>query len=90
MMNKELQQKINRVLRRSVRYAFDHPDSVMPYVRAHAQAMEDAVMKAHIDLYVTAFTEDLGEKGRQAVTRLFELAREKQIIPNHHKNIFID
>lgn len=85
-----LQQKIDRVLRRSVRYAFDHPTSVMPYVRAHAQAMEDAVMKAHIDLYVTAYTEDLGEKGREAVARLFEMAREKQIIPNHHKKIFID
>lgn len=85
-----LQQKINRVLRRSVSFAFEHPEAVMPFVRAHAQAMEDAVMKAHIELYVTPYTVDLGEKGRQAVTRLFELAREKQIIPNHHKNIFID
>lgn len=86
----EVQQKINRVLHRSVAYAFAHPDAVMPFVRAHAQAMEDAVMRAHIDLYVTNYTLDLGERGRAAVSRLFELARAQALIPGSEKNIFID
>lgn len=85
----EVQQKINRVLRRSVAYAFEHPDVVMPFVRAHAQAMEDAVMQAHINLYVTDYTLDLGAKGRDAVQQMFRIAHEKGVISTYEKNFFI-
>jgi 1,4-dihydroxy-6-naphthoate synthase len=84
----DVQQKMNRVMRRSVEYAFAHPEEVMPFVREHAQAMDDAVMRAHIDLYVTDFTVDLGEKGRDAVQAMFRIAREKHIIPNNAEKIF--
>lgn len=85
-----LQQALNRVMRRSVEYAFAQPADVMPFVRAHAQAMEDAVMQAHIDLYVTRYTVDLGEAGRGAVRQMFQIARDKQIIPDYNENIFIN
>lgn len=86
----DVKQAVNRVMRRSVAYALAHPESVMPYVRQHAQAMEDAVMQAHIDLYVTNYTADLGEKGRAAVQHMFRLAWEKQIIPDYNKFFFIN
>jgi len=86
----DIQQKINRVMRRSVEYAFAHPDEVMPFVRAHSQAMEDTVMQAHINLYVTAYTIDLGEKGRDAVQQMFRIAQEKGVISTYEKNIFTD
>jgi 1,4-dihydroxy-6-naphthoate synthase len=68
----EVQQKVNRVMARSVDYAFEHRESVMPYVRAHAQEMDVKVMHAHIDLYVNHFTKDLGVKGRAAVLYLLK------------------
>lgn len=86
----EDQAKINRVMRRSVEYAFAHPSEVMPFVRAHAQAMDDAVMQAHIDLYVSQFTVDLGTRGRAAILEMFRIAEAQQIIPNYDKNIFLN
>jgi 1,4-dihydroxy-6-naphthoate synthase len=86
----EDQAKINRVMRRSVEYAFAHPTEVMPFVRAHAQAMEDAVMQAHIDLYVSPFTVDLGTRGRAAILEMFRIAEAQQIIPNYDKKIFLN
>lgn len=77
----EIQQKINRVMRRSVEYAFANPDDVMPFVRAHAQAMDDAVMQAHIQLYVTQYTLDLGEKGWQAVREMLRIGQRKGVSP---------
>lgn len=85
----EVQEKVNRVMRRSVEYAFAHPDDVMPFVRSYAQAMDDAVMRAHIDLYVTTFTADLGVEGRNAVEAMFKMAKEKGIIPAAPSAIFI-
>jgi 1,4-dihydroxy-6-naphthoate synthase len=86
----EVQQTIGRVLRRSVAYAFAHPDASRPYVRAHAQAMDDAVMQAHIDLYVTDYTLDLGEKGRRAVQHMFDVAEQQGIIPAYRRDFFAE
>jgi 1,4-dihydroxy-6-naphthoate synthase len=37
--------------------------------------MDEAVMRQHIDLYVNAYSIDLGEAGRRAVERLLEVHR---------------
>lgn len=70
----ELQKKIDRVLRRSIEFAFKNPAEVMPFVRVNAQEMEESVMKQHIELYVNDYSIDLGEKGRNAVRYFFEKA----------------
>lgn len=85
----ETQRRINRIMRRSVEYAFENPQDVMPYVRNYAQAMDDAVMRAHIELYVTQFTADLGREGRNAVEAMFKLAKDKKIIPAVPADLFI-
>jgi 1,4-dihydroxy-6-naphthoate synthase len=89
-MDLETQQKVNRVLRRSVEFAFANPSSSMPYTRAHAQEMSDDVMKQHIKLYVNDFSIDLGTRGRAAVEHLFLVAHEKSIVPKFEENIFLN
>jgi 1,4-dihydroxy-6-naphthoate synthase len=76
----QLLQKINRCIRRSVEYAFVNRSDVMPYVRAHAQEMDENVMQKHIDLYVNEFSVDLGIEGKEAVELLFKKALEKKLI----------
>lgn len=85
-----VQQKVDRVLRRSVAYAQAHPESSLDYVRQHAQEMDPAVMYQHIGLYVNDFTLNLGEEGRGAVERLFGLARERALIPPAAMGIFVE
>lgn len=82
--------KINRVMRRSVEYAFANPRDVMPFVRTHAQTMEDAVMQAHINLYVSHFTVNLGAIGREAVRTMFEAVHMEGIEGDVEKNIFLN
>jgi 1,4-dihydroxy-6-naphthoate synthase len=85
-----VKQKVNRVLRKSVEYAFAHPKVSLPYVREHAQEMSEEVMYKHIDLYVNEFSVDLGKEGRRAVEILFARAKENGIIPVSEENIFLD
>lgn len=61
------------LLRQSVQFAFDHPDASKDYVTCHAQEMDEAVMKSHIDLYVNDFTLDLGEKGKAAIEKMYSV-----------------
>ena len=71
-----LRQKVDRVLKQSVQYAFDHPTASRDYVKKHAQEMDETVMQNHIALYVNAYTLDLGKTGRAAIERLIDVSRE--------------
>lgn len=83
----ELKQKINRVLRKSVEYAFKNPKSSLPFVKQHAQEMSEEVMYKHIDLYVNKYSVDLGKEGKRAVQLLFDKAIEQNIIPKTSEKI---
>ncbi len=72
--------KLNRVLFRSVQYAMKHPYDAMPFVRANAQEMDEAVIEKHINLYVNDYTLSLGTRGRVALTYLLEIARERNLV----------
>jgi 1,4-dihydroxy-6-naphthoate synthase len=85
-----LQQKINRVIGKSIEFAFSNPGSSMPYVREHAQAMDEEVMKKHIDLYVNKFSVDLGEEGRKAVELMFNKAKELKLFDFGKEKLIID
>jgi 1,4-dihydroxy-6-naphthoate synthase len=85
----EVKQRVNRVLRRSVEYAFANRAASLPYVRAHAQEMSEDVMYKHIDLYVNEYSVDLGAEGRRAVELLFERARATGVIPQLPGDLFL-
>ena len=69
-LDAHLSHLIEELIRESILFARRYPEKVMPYVRAHAQEMEDSVMQAHIDLYVNDFSLDLGDEGHTAILRL--------------------
>ena len=86
----EVQQKMERVMRRSVQFAFAHPLASYDFVAQHAQEMDETVRQKHIDLYVNSFTKALGNDGRAAVEMLFEMANERSIIPRYTSKIFLN
>ena len=86
----EVKQAVNRVLRRSVEYAFANRTASLPYVREHAQEMSEDVMYRHIDLYVNQYSIDLGAEGRHAVELLFERAGATGLIPEVKEDLFLD
>lgn len=85
----ELKNKVNRVIRKSIDYAFAKPKSSLSFVKEHAQAMSEEVMYKHIDLYVNNFSIDLGNRGREAVQLLFDKAQEKGLINKIKQQLFL-
>ena len=85
----QVKRAVNRVMRRSVEYAFAHREASLPFVRAHAQAMSDEVMYKHIDLYVNEYSVDLGPDGRRAVRVLFDRAHASGIMPRASADLFL-
>jgi 1,4-dihydroxy-6-naphthoate synthase len=85
----DVQRKVNRVMRRSVEYAFANRDASLSFVRANAQEMSEAVMYQHIDLYVNDYSVDLGPEGRRAVEVLFERANRAGVVPVAPADLFL-
>ena len=77
----DIRHKINRILRRSVEYALQNPNDSLPFVRQHAQSMDESVMQSHIRLYVNDFSVDLGLKGREAIDTLYAKGAQKLLFP---------
>jgi 1,4-dihydroxy-6-naphthoate synthase len=72
---------IDEAIRRSLRFAREHESEIIGYVREHAFEMDDDVMRAHIGLYVNAFSDDVGDAGIAAVEDLFARAASAHVIP---------
>ena len=80
---------VNKILFESIKYAFDNPDTSMPFVAKHAQEMDPIVMKSHIDLYVNTYSQELGEKGRNAIFSLFRIVNP-EITNSELSELFVE
>ena len=85
-----LQQKINRVMKRSVEYAMTHPADSWDFTKLHAQETSEAVILEHIRLYVNEFSRDLGATGKKAIGELYKRAEEQKIMPKFPEKIFVE
>jgi len=86
----EIQQKVNRVLRRSIDYAFENPTAGLSFIKKYAQEMDEDVMFKHIELYVNDFTKDLGELGKKSIKMLLNKAVELKFVDAIPDDIFIN
>ncbi|MDT8391657.1 MAG: 1,4-dihydroxy-6-naphthoate synthase [Lentisphaeria bacterium] len=64
---------VERAIRASLIYARKHPDVSRPYIRSLAGEMDDAVIDAHIKLYVNDYSLSLGPDAQRVIERLEEL-----------------
>jgi 1,4-dihydroxy-6-naphthoate synthase len=71
----EVFQEIEQAIAKSIRWAYAHRDECLPYIRQHAQEMDEHVLAAHINLYVNEFSLQLGDEGRAAVQELLHRGR---------------
>ncbi len=84
-----IKEKLNRILRASVEYAFANPTSGLEFIKSHAQEMSIEVMYKHIDLYVNKYSVSLGKEGRSAIEIMFNKAQDMGFIPKTDKNLFL-
>ena len=87
-MPAELKSKLSRILKASVDFAFQNPESSKDFIREHSVEIDDEVINKHIALYVNEYSKSLGSKGKDAINFLFEYGLSKKIISQIPENIF--
>jgi 1,4-dihydroxy-6-naphthoate synthase len=85
----DIAQKVNRVLRRSLEYAYKDSFASYDFVAGNAREMDSTIMNNHIKLFVNEYTLVLGPTGREAILELFRIAGDKGVIPALPERIFL-
>ena len=61
---------VQQVIQDSLRFALADRQAALPTMRRYAQEFDDRVLMQHVDLYVNAWTLDLGVEGARALDEL--------------------
>jgi 1,4-dihydroxy-6-naphthoate synthase len=85
----DVAQKVNRIIRKSLEYAYKDSFASYDFVSGNAKEMDSTVMNNHIKLFVNEFTLNLGRKGKEAINTLYRIATEKKVIPVLPERIFL-
>lgn len=81
---------INAAIRKSITLSYVDTEAAWPYIKEHAQEMDEDVIREHIDTFVTDYSLDVGEEGEQAVSRLLQEAAQMDGIDLPDLPFFID
>ena len=71
-LGEETRARFERLLRRSIEYAFANPLASRAFIKEHAQELDDDVIDKHIALFVNDYSLTLGDEGHRAVEALLE------------------
>ncbi|MFN3395414.1 MAG: 1,4-dihydroxy-6-naphthoate synthase [Thermodesulfovibrionales bacterium] len=67
-------EEIEGLIRKSISFAYENREKVMPYIRENARELNDSVIERHIDLYVNKYSYDFGPNGKDAIRELLQRA----------------
>jgi 1,4-dihydroxy-6-naphthoate synthase len=84
-----VRQKVDALIRKSLAYSFESYPRLSGYVADHAQAMEEAVMRKHIELYVNDYSKNLGEVGKNSINRLYTVYNRLRANSSPSESLFV-
>lgn len=88
-LQQDIALKVNRIIRRSIEFAYGNYAGTYGFISTHAKGMESEVMRNHIRLFVNEFSLQLGECGKKTLSELYRISRAKGITPAVPGRIFL-
>ncbi len=81
-LGEAIARNMDSLINESLEFARENPEAVKPYIKRHAQEMDDNVINQHIELYVNEFSVSLGEEGEKAITELLKRGSGLGVLPS--------
>ncbi|GAB6908476.1 1,4-dihydroxy-6-naphtoate synthase [Desulfosarcina cetonica] len=75
-LGSSLIRSIDTAIHASIRQAMAQPAKALPYIRQHAQEMDQSVLEAHIRTFVNDFSLTLPQQGLDAIATLARMAMD--------------
>ena len=80
LMNNDMIKAFDHLLQSSIKYGLNHLDEAVEFSTKYGRGTEKSTLTKFIKMYVNPYTVDMGKDGREAISRMFDMAREKGII----------
>ena len=81
--------KFDQYLQASIEYGLENLDDAIDYAMQYSRGKPRALIEKFVKMYVNKITVNMGDVGEEAIKRIFEMAREKKLVPEFTLSIAI-
>jgi len=81
--------KFDQYLQASIEYGLNNLDDAIDYAMQYSRGKPRELIEKFVKMYVNKITVNMGEKGEESIRRFFEMAKQKNLVPEFTLSIAI-
>lgn len=81
--------KFDQYLQASIEYGLNNLDDAIDYAMQYSRGKPRELIEKFVKMYVNKITVNMGEKGEESIRRVFEMAKQKKLVPEFTLSIAI-
>ncbi|HEY4680102.1 MAG TPA: MqnA/MqnD/SBP family protein [Nitrosarchaeum sp.] len=81
--------KFDQYLQASIEYGLENLDDAVDYAMQYSRGKPRELIEKFVKMYVNKITVNMGDKGEESIRRVFEMAKQKKLVPEFTLNIAI-
>jgi 1,4-dihydroxy-6-naphthoate synthase len=81
--------KFDQYLQESIEYALDNLDDAIDYAMQYSRGKPRDLIEKFVKMYVNQVTVNMGNSGEESIKKVFEMAKEKNLVPDFNLSIAI-
>jgi len=79
--------KFDKYLQASIEFGIKNFDDALEYAMQYSRGKERTLIEKFVKMYVNPVTVNMGDPGEQSIRKLFEMAKEKGLVPDFEISI---
>ena len=79
--------KFDKYLQASIEFGIEHFEDAIEYAMQYARGKERSLIEKFVKMYVNHVTVNMGDPGEESIRRLFQMAKEKGLVPDFEISI---
>ena len=81
--------KFDKFLQSSIEYGLENIDDAIEYAMQYSRSKPRNLIERFVKMYVNKVTVNMGDNGEKSIRKLFEMAKEKNLVPDFELSIAI-
>ena len=79
--------KFDKYLQKSIEFGIEHFEDAIEYAMQYSRGKERSLIEKFVKMYVNKVTVNMGDPGEESIRRLFDMAKEKGLVPDFEISI---
>jgi 1,4-dihydroxy-6-naphthoate synthase len=72
--------EFSNLFTKSIKYGLDNIDAALDYAMQFGRGQPKGTIRKFVKMYVNNLTLDMGQEGKKALEKMFEMAQERKIV----------